>query len=131
MPTYNPLLKVRPKPTTDDPNPTWITNIPAPSKYDWSINDVSSAETGRTEDGKMQKIRVARKRKLELEWQNRSMDIINTVLAAFSPNYVEVNFLDPLENGYTTKTFYSGDQAAPSYNVRLNIWTLRFNIIEQ
>lgn len=105
--------------------------IPAPSKYDWTVNDVSSADAGRTEDGLMHKLRIARKRKLELEWQNVPRATVNAVLQAFAPEYVSVTFLDPLTNGYTTKTFYSGDQAAPAYNVRLNIWTLRFNIIEQ
>ena len=131
MPTYNPILKVRPKPTAESPDPAWITNIPAPSKYDWTVNDVSSADAGRTEDGLMHKLRIARKRKVELEWANVPRSTVNTVLQAFSPEYVEVNYLDPLTNSYTTKTFYSGDQASQAYNVCLNIWTLRFNIIEQ
>ena len=79
----------------------------------------------------MHKNRVARKRKLELEWQNIPMSDANAVLVAFAPEYVEVNCLDPLENGYVTKTFYSGDQAAPVYNVRINAWTVSFDIIEQ
>jgi hypothetical protein len=44
---------------------------------------------------------------------------------------VNVNCLDPLANGYVTKKFYSGDQEASAYNVRIDAWTVSFNIIEQ
>lgn len=105
--------------------------IPCPSKYKWSVNDVSSPDAGRTEDGLMHKERVTRKRKLELEWQNVTTAVANAVLAAFAPEYVAVNCLDPLANGYVTKTFYSGDQDSEAYNVYLGLWTVAFNIIEQ
>lgn len=105
--------------------------IACPSKYEWTINDVSAADAGRTEDGKMHKKRIARKRKLELEWKNKDISVIHDVLVAFAPEYVSVKCLDPLANGYATYTFYSGDQKAPAYNTRLGIWTLSFNIIEQ
>jgi hypothetical protein len=79
----------------------------------------------------MHKNRIARKRKLELEWQNVDIATANAVLSAFSPEYVNVNCLDPLANGYVTKRFYSGDQGASAYNVRIDAWTVSFNIIEQ
>jgi len=105
--------------------------VPCPSKYDWTVNDISDEDAGRCESGLMHKNRIARKRKLELEWQNVSMATANAVLAAFAPEYVNVNCLDPLANGYVTKRFYSGDQGASAYNVRINAWTVSFNIIEQ
>jgi hypothetical protein len=79
----------------------------------------------------MHKNRIARKRKLELEWRNIPLSDVRKVLAAFSPEYVSVNCLDPLVGGYATYTFYSGDQAAPAYNVRIDAWTVSFDIIEQ
>lgn len=105
--------------------------IPCPSQYQWSINDISDKDAGRTEDGLMHKMRIDRKRKLELEWQNVTLSEANAVLEAFAPEYVRVECLDPLANGYVTKTFYSGDQTSPAYNTRLGIWTVSFNIIEQ
>lgn len=105
--------------------------IPCPSKYDWTVNDISDSDAGRCESGIMQKMRITRKRKLELEWKNVPMIVANAVLTAFAPQYVQVNCLDPLENGYVTKTFYSGDQRSSAYNVRINLWTVSFNIIEQ
>ena len=50
--------------------------IACPSKYEWTINDVSASDAGRTEDGKMHKKRIARKRKLELEWKNKDISVI-------------------------------------------------------
>lgn len=105
--------------------------VPVPSKYNWTVNDVSSPDAGRTEDGIMHKKREGRKRKLELEWQNVSMADANAVLRAFEPEYMDVNCLDPLANGYVTKRFYSGDQGASAYNIRIDKWTVSFNIIEQ
>ena len=105
--------------------------VPCPSKYEWTINDVSSADAGRTEDGKMHKLRIGRKRKLILEWQNVKTADVNAVLVAFTPEYVDVNCLDPLTNGYATRTFYSGDQKAPAYSTVLGLWTVSFDIIEQ
>lgn len=119
MPSYNPIE------TVDS------ASIPCPSKYEWTVNDISDSEAGRCESGLMHKNRIARKRKLELEWQNVSIATANAVLTAFAPEYVSVKCLDPLANGYVTKTFYSGDQGATSYNVRINAWTVAFNIIEQ
>lgn len=105
--------------------------IPCPSKYDWTVNDISDSDAGRCESGLMHKNRITRKRKLELEWQNVPIATANAVLTAFAPEYVDVNCLDPLANGYVTKKFYSGDQGASAYNVRINAWTVSFNIIEQ
>lgn len=105
--------------------------IPCPSTYHWSVNDISDPDAGRSESGLMHKMRITRKRKLELAWQNVPLATVNAVLTAFEPEYVDVTFLDPLENGYVTRTFYSGDQDAPAYNVRINAWTVSFNIIEQ
>lgn len=105
--------------------------IPCPSKYEWTINDVSDADAGRTEDGKMHKMRVARKRKLELEWKNVSTEEAQAVLTAFAPEYVSVNCLDVLAGGYATRTFYSGDQKSSAYSTILGVWTVSFNVIEQ
>ena len=105
--------------------------VPCPSKYEWSVNDVSDADAGRTEDGKMHKMRIARKRKLELEWKNVTGTVAKAVLTAFAPEYVTVKCLDPLAGGWATKKFYSGDQKASAYNTRLGVWTVSFNVIEQ
>ena len=106
--------------------------VPCPSAYEYKLSDVSAADAGRTEDGKMHKMRIAQKVHLELSWSYVTTSDASTILNAFNPEYVSVNYLDPKANAYVTKTFYVGDRSAPSYSTRLGLWTnLSFNIIEQ
>lgn len=107
--------------------------VPCPSAYKWIESDVSDSDAGRTEDAKMHKMMIARKVHLELEWHNITTVEASTILQAFTAHeYFQVNYLDPKQNGFTTKTFYVGDRNAPAYNTMLGIWSnVAFNIIEQ
>lgn len=105
--------------------------IPAPSKYDWKLSDVSAADAGRTEDGKMHKMRITQKVHLELEWQNINDTAAQTILTAFQPEYISVVYYDYKSMAFLTKTFYVGDRNVTSYNRVLGIATISFNIIEQ
>ena len=107
------------------------TNIPSPSKYEWKLSDVSSADAGRTEDGLMHKMRIAQKVHLELEWQNVGDSDATTILTAFQPEYINVNYYDYKSMAYLTKRFYVGDRTVSSYNRVKHISTISFNIIEQ
>ena len=107
------------------------TNIPTPSKYDWKLSDVSSADAGRTEDGLMHKMRITQKVHLELEWQNVSDTDAQTILTAFQPEYISVKYFDYKSMGFLTKTFYVGDRSVSAYNRVKKIGTISFNIIEQ
>lgn len=108
-----------------------VTNLPVPSKYDWKLSDVSAANAGRTEDAKMHKLRIAQKVHIELEWQNVSDAVAQTVLTAFQPEYISVNYYDYKAMAFQTKTFYVGDRTVSSYNRVKHISTISFNIIEQ
>ena len=105
--------------------------IPAPSKYDWKLSDVSAADAGRTEDALMHKMRIAQKVHIELEWQNVGDAVARTVLTAFQPEYISVNYYDYKAMAFQTKTFYVGDRSVTSYNRTKGIGTIAFNIIEQ
>lgn len=106
--------------------------IPCPSSYEYKLSDVSAADAGRTEDGLMHKMRIAQKVHLELKWQYIPTSDVSAILAAFNPEYINVNYLDAMAGGYQTKTFYVGDRSVPSYNTALGLWTnVSFNIIEQ
>lgn len=105
--------------------------IPAPSKYDWKLSDVSAADAGRTEDAKMHKMRIAQKVHLELEWQNVSDAVARAVLTAFQPEYITVYYYDYKDMTYNSKRFYVGDRSVTSYNRVKGISTISFNIIEQ
>ena len=105
--------------------------IPCPSKYDWKLSDVSAADAGRTEDALMHKMRIAQKVHIELEWQNVSDSVAQTVLTAFQPEYINVNYYDYKSMAFLTKRFYVGDRTVTSYNRLMGIGTISFNIIEQ
>lgn len=108
--------------------------IKTPSTFDWSINDVSTGDAGRTQDGLMHKNRKTRKRKIVLKWTNPTPNEAAAILSAFAPEYVKVNYFDPLDKRKETRTFYSGDQSVP-----FKVWTVNnkrysevsFDIIER
>lgn len=107
--------------------------VKCPSKYVYKLQDVSQSNAGRTEDGMMHKLMIGQCVKLELEWAGLTTAEVSAVLTAFnSAEYISVNYLDALDGGYKTKTFYVGDRSAPAYNTRLGLWeNVAFNIIER
>ena len=122
MADYNPIRSVGGK------------SIPPPSRggFQWEKEDLSDSSAGRTEDGLMHKNRIGSKIALSLSWQNVKTDVASKVLKAFSSEYVEVNYLDPEEGKYITKTFYVGNRTAPMYNSQLGLWSnISFKIIER
>lgn len=106
--------------------------VASPSTFQWSLQDVSDPDAGRTEDGLMHKMRIGQKVKIQLSWNAVTTAVASTILTAFNPEYVSVTYLDPKEGSYQTKTFYVGDRSAPMYNGTLGLWSnISFNIIEQ
>lgn len=106
--------------------------VPCPSKYIFKIQDVSEANAGRTEDGKMHKLMIGQCVKLELGWQNIPTDKVSTILQAFNHEYFNVTYLDARLGTYRTTEFYVGDRSAPAYNTRMGLWeSVEFNIIER
>ena len=72
--------------------------MPCPASYEWSLQDVSASDSGRTDDALMHKNRKAQKRKLALKWNAKTPDVTSEILKAFK---------------YQTRTFYTGDRKAP------------------
>lgn len=105
--------------------------IPAPSKYDWKLSDVSSADAGRTEDALMHKMMIAQKVHLELEWEYVTDSEAYTILNAFNAEYLNINYYDYKAMAFQTKTFYVGDRSVSTYNRYMGISTISFNVIEQ
>lgn len=91
------------------------TDVPTPSQFGWSLQDVSAADSGRTEDAVMHKNRVAQKEKIQLVWNAPKPDKASQILQAFNPEYFEVTYRSPLTNSIVTKEFYRGDASAPTY----------------
>ena len=65
----------------------WVdgTEIKTPSSFSWGLQDVSSSESGRTQDSLMHKDRVAQKRKISLAWNNMTPKEAAAILQAFDP----------------------------------------------
>lgn len=109
--------------------------MPCPSKFEYALQDVSAADSGRTEDALMWKNRVAQKVKINLEWVAVSDADAATIMTAVDPEYFEVTYHDPKANAAVTKTFYRGDVQAPYYwwvdNGSFSFSTISFNIIER
>lgn len=106
--------------------------VPSPSKYQQIVSDVSKADSGRTEDGKMWKEKVGQLVKIELEWSYLTTPQVSAVLNAFDPEYISVEFLDAKSGSFRVSEFYVGDRTAPMYNSRMGLWEgLSLNIIER
>lgn len=123
MSAYNPIYSVGGN-----------TNIPCPSVFEWSLQDISASTAGRTEDTVMHKERIGQAVKIQLSWNNITTAQASTILTAFNPEYIGVKYLDPKLGGYTSSeiTFYVGDRSAPMYNSKMGLWSnVSFNIIER
>lgn len=106
--------------------------IPCPSVYQYSLNDISDDDAGRTEALVMEKKRIGQARTIHLEWQNVSILDCAKILQAFNPEYIMVDYLDAMSGTFEKREFYVGDRSTPLYNSRLGIWSnISFNIIER
>ena len=106
--------------------------VPSPSSYQFILSDVSKADSGRTEDGKMWKEKIGQLVKIELEWSYLTIEEMSQVLTAFDPEYIEVEYLDAKRGTFRTSEFYVGDRTSPLYNSRMGLWEgLKLHIIER
>lgn len=104
-----------------------------PSELTWGLQDISDSDSGRTEDTIMHKNRIGQKVTLSCGWNNLTPAQATPILNAVQPEYISVNYYDPLE-GQVTKTFYVGDRTAPFkwWNVKGKVYSkLSFNLIER
>ena len=102
-----------------------------PSSYQWIKEDISASDAGRTEDTVMHKKMLRSVVALELGWQNVRTNVASGVLNAFDREYLTVEYLDPQEGGYVSKTFYVGNRTVPMYSAILDVWSnISFKIIE-
>lgn len=83
-------------------------------------------------DRNMDKKRIGQCVKLEMEWQNVSIEDAAAIIQAFDPEYVKICYLDAKLGKYRTSEFYTGDKPAQLYNSRKGIWSsVSFNAIER
>ena len=107
-------------------------SVKCPSAYTWKLEDISSSDAGRTEDTKMDKMRIGQVVGLELSWKNLTTEEVSEILKAFTPEYIMVSYLDAMEGTYVESEFYVGNRSAPLYNAAKGLWSnVSFNLIER
>lgn len=119
-------------------SPYELADVKTPDAISWGLQDISSADAGRTQDAgnTMQKMRVSQKRKLQLSWSDPTLEEASAILTAFNPEYVHVRYVDVMAGGYEVREFYVGDRSSPFREIRNPVTgtvmsTLSFDIIER
>lgn len=74
----------------------------------WSKNDIDAPDAGRTMDGVMHRGRIASKIRLDISFMSLKSSDIKTVLQVLSPEYVTVDYEDPLF-GDRSISMYAGN----------------------
>ena len=107
--------------------------MPTPKSFTVNISDLDG-ESNRNANGDLIRDRIATKRKLEIEYPPLDPSDISLILKAISPVFISVEYPDPQEGGFITKTMYAGDKSSPMYSI-INgqpKWSgLKFNLIER
>lgn len=119
----------------DSPTSMWAIE-PDPAALTWGLQDVSAADAGRTQSGQMYKMQISQKVTLDLTWTFLTPEQSSSILRAFSKEYVWVQYFDPMNNGWRTAEFYTGDRSAPFQwfqipNRDTLISQVKFKIIER
>src|SRR5690554_4759388 len=88
--------------------------VVAPSEFTVTTLDIDNADsTNRSADGTLNRDRIAVKRQLEMSWNLLESDDISLILQQMSDVFFDVEYPDPTEGEYVTKTFYVGNRPAP------------------
>lgn len=122
-------------------SPYDLYDVPNPTSIKFGYEDVSSSDAGRTNDANatMHKNLITRKRTIALAWKGLGGSETAAVLQAFGPEYVFVRYLEPEENAYVIRQFYSGNKSAdvgtyyPTSSFQIGdvtYDTVSFNVIE-
>ena len=101
----------------------------------WSRNDIDAAGSGRdTQDGLMHRARVAIKARLDCTCRPLSQTELSTVLSVINPEWLQVQYSDPITNATVTAKMYSNNIPATFLIMRgtTQYWTgVTFPLIEQ
>ena len=84
--------------------------------FKWTRSDIDSGESGRTMDGTMMRARVATKIRLDITCRLLKQSEAQIVLNAILPQYVTVQYTDPMY-GVVTKTMYANNNPA-NYRIK-------------
>lgn len=116
-------------------NGTDITPYIAYGGLKWGYSDIDASGSGRTMDAVMHRGRVASKVRLDVTCKPLTTTEASLVLTLIEPEWVTVEYTDPMKNAVLTKTMYSNNRAAGYLLNRPeseDLWKLEsFPLIEQ
>lgn len=78
----------------------------------WQRNDIDAPNSGRTMDGQMQRGRVATKIRLDITCRPLKAEEARLVLNTILPEYVHVDYYDPMGGYRSGVTMYSNNNPA-------------------
>lgn len=78
----------------------------------WQRNDIDAANSGRTMDGQMQRGRVATKIRLDITCRPLTAEEARLVLTTILPEYVSVDYYDPMSGYRSGVSMYSNNNPA-------------------
>lgn len=90
-----------------------------PSESTWSLQDLSSDNSGRDLTGTMHKDTVAQKRKITCKWSTLTWGECQTLAQMMKKDkqtVVSLYYPDIMTGDYITKSFYTGDMNVDYYN---------------
>lgn len=97
----------------------------------WQRNDLDGSNAGRTMDGTMHRERITSKVRLDVTCIPLSSEEAAIVLNAIYPEYVDVEYTDPMY-GRVVKTMYSNNTPATYINTISDRWEgITFPLIER
>lgn len=97
----------------------------------WTRNDLDGSNAGRTMDGIMHRERVSSKIRLDITCLPLKTEDASMVLNAIHPEYVEVEYTDPMY-GHVYKTMYSNNNPATYIDTKTDLWEgISFPLIER
>lgn len=108
-------------------------NIPSPLPPQISIKDVDM-DSDTNAQGEVERNRIARKRTISVEWGFLPWDEVSRILKLVKDVYIPVNYPDPEECEFQTRTFYVGDRPvlAAVEDGDTIMWSgLKFDMVER
>jgi hypothetical protein len=111
------------------------TAVKPPQSFQVAIQDIDAKAT-RDAHGKLHRDRIATKRKITVSWGPMSLADCKTLMNAVKDEFFSVKYLDPMDGGMATRTFYVGDRTVPSLTFIDNMggyyWkNVSFDLVEQ
>lgn len=89
------------------------TILKTPADVTWSLQDLSSPDSGRTLDGVMHKDRIAQKVKLSCKWPAMPTSEASILLKNVNSQVnFSLTYFDVMQDENRTATFYVGDRAS-------------------